>query len=68
VANLPPTSAKETTLPAEAPNLAEFKTRVTQIRARHTRFYDAGRHIESECEICWFIKTIEDLVVELEKR
>jgi hypothetical protein len=49
-------------------DLAEIKTRVTQIQARHAKFHDPGRHIEPECEICWFIETIKDLVAELENK
>ena len=61
----PGTSGKNKSKPMD---LAEIKTLVSRIQERHTKFYDAGRHIEPECEICWVIKTIKALVAELEKK
>jgi hypothetical protein len=40
----------------------EIHARVVAFEKRHYAFFDPGRRIVSECELCWFVKTMRQLM------
>jgi hypothetical protein len=43
-------------------DLDQIKRRVEESAERHGASVDADRHIKAECDMCWLIDTVKELV------